>query len=47
MYIDPGTGSLVLQVLAAGFLAFAAGVKSARESVKRAVRRLFGRRADG
>jgi hypothetical protein len=43
MYIDPGAGSLVLQVLAAGVLAVAAGYRGAREAVKRAVLRLFGR----
>jgi hypothetical protein len=43
MYIDPGTGSVVLQVLAAGFLAFAAGMRSTRESLKRALRRMLGR----
>jgi hypothetical protein len=47
MYIDPGAGSLALQLVAAGFLAFAAGAKSARESVKRTLRRLLGRRLDG
>jgi hypothetical protein len=46
MYIDPGTGSLILQVLAAGVLAVAASVRSARESAKRLLRGLFGRRKD-
>ena len=47
MYIDPGSGSLMLQVLAAGALAFAATFRGAREAFKRAVRRLLGKRADG
>jgi hypothetical protein len=47
MYIDPGSGSLVLQVLAAGVLAFAATVRGAREALKRGIRRLLGKRADG
>jgi hypothetical protein len=45
MYIDPGAGSLILQVLIAGLLAVGAGVRSAREAVKRVFRRLLGRRA--
>jgi len=44
MYIDPAAGSLILQVLAAGVLALTASVKSARESVKRLFRGLFGRK---
>lgn len=44
MYIDPAAGSLILQVLAAGVLAVTASVKSARESVKRLFRGLFGRK---
>ena len=46
VYIDPTTGSLMLQVLAAGALAVAAGVRSARESAMRLLRGLFGRRRD-
>jgi len=46
MYIDPAAGSLILQVLAAGILAAMATIKSARESVKRLLRELFGRRKD-
>jgi len=46
MYIDPGAGSLILQVLAAGALAVAASFKSARESAKRLFRGLFGRRKE-
>ena len=44
MYIDPAAGSLILQVFAAGVLAVAAGLKSVRESVRRFVMRLIGRR---
>jgi hypothetical protein len=47
MYIDPGSGSLVVQILAAGVLAFVATVRGAREALTRGVRRLLGRRADG
>jgi hypothetical protein len=47
MYIDPGAGSIVLQALAASVLAFVAGVRGTRESVRRALRRLLGRRAEG
>jgi hypothetical protein len=43
MYIDPATGSIVLQVLAAGILTVMASVRSWRESVKRVFLRLFGR----
>ena len=46
MYIDPGAGSLILQVLAAGVLAAAASLRSARESAKRLFRGLFGRRKE-
>ena len=46
VYIDPTTGSLMLQVLAAGVLAVAAGVRSARESAMRLHRGLFGRRRE-
>ncbi|HKT61200.1 MAG TPA: hypothetical protein VJQ46_14200 [Gemmatimonadales bacterium] len=46
MYIDPGTGSIVLQALAASVLAFVAGVRGAREAVRQAFRRLVGRRSD-
>jgi hypothetical protein len=45
MYIDPGAGSLILQVLVAGLLAVGAGVRSAREAVKRFFRRLLRRKA--
>ena len=43
MYIDPAAGSLILQVLAAGVIAAAASVRSARESVRRFFRGLLGR----
>lgn len=46
MYIDPAAGSLILQVLIAGILAVAATVRSARDSVIRVFRGLFGRRKD-
>ena len=42
MYIDPAAGSLVLQVLIAGVLAVATTFKSARHTVTRAIRNLFG-----
>lgn len=45
MYIDPGAGSLVLQAVAAGIFAALAGIRGARESVKRFVRGLLGRKA--
>ena len=47
MYIDPSTGSIVLQALAASVLALLASARRAREAVRRTVRRLLGRRADG
>jgi hypothetical protein len=43
MYIDPATGSIVLQVLAAGVIAMAASIRSWRESVTRLFLRLFGK----
>jgi hypothetical protein len=46
MYIDPAAGSLILQVLVAGVLAVTASVKSARASVIRVLRGLFGARKD-
>lgn len=46
MYIDPTSGSLMLQVLAAGVLAVGAGVRSVRESAMRLLRGLFGRRRE-
>jgi len=46
MYIDPAAGSLVLQVLIAGVLAVTTSVKSARQSVMRQFRRLFGSRKE-
>lgn len=42
MYIDPAAGSLVLQVLIAGVLAIATTFKTARQSVTRAFRNMFG-----
>ena len=46
MYIDPAAGSLILQVLIAGVLAVATTFKSARQSVARALRNLFGSRKE-
>ena len=46
MYIDPAAGSLILQVVVAGALAVATTFKTARESVKRAFRGVFGARKD-
>ena len=45
MYIDPGAGSLILQVLVAGLLAVGAGARTAREAVKRFFQRLCRRKA--
>ena len=44
MYIDPGAGSLILQVIIAAILAVTTTVKSARDSVIRVLRGLFGSR---
>ncbi len=46
MYIDPAAGSMVLQVLIAGVLAAAATVRSVRDSIKRFLQGLLGRRKD-
>ena len=46
MYIDPGAGSLILQVIIAGILAVTATVKSARASVMRVLRGLLFWRKD-
>lgn len=43
-YLDPITGSIVLQVVAAGFLAAAATFRKSREWISGAVRRITGRR---
>ena len=43
-YIDPGTGSYVLQVVLASILAAAFVVKSTWRSIKEAVARRFGKR---
>jgi hypothetical protein len=42
MYIDPAAGSLVLQILVAGVLAVVTTFRTARQSVARAIRGLFG-----
>jgi hypothetical protein len=44
MYIDPTTGSLVLQVLAAGVLSAVAMVSRVREAFKSFFRQLVPRR---
>jgi len=44
MYIDPAAGSLILQVLVAGILTITTMFKSARQSVVRAIRGMFGSR---
>lgn len=46
MYIDPAAGSLILQVLIAGVLAVTTTMKSARQSLMRGIRRLFGSSKD-
>jgi hypothetical protein len=43
MYIDPAAGSLILQLVAAGFFAALASIKRVRESVRRLFQTLFGR----
>jgi hypothetical protein len=45
MYIDPGAGSMILQVLAAGVVSALALAKNVRRSVVGAIRSLFARRA--
>jgi hypothetical protein len=47
VYIDPTTGSLVLQVLAAGILSVIATVSRVREAIKRFFKRLIPRRWSG
>lgn len=44
MYIDPTTGSLVLQILAAGFLSLLAMATGVREAVKHFFKLLIPRR---
>jgi hypothetical protein len=44
MYIDPGAGSLVLQVMAAGVFAVGVGVRRVRESARRVLWGWFGRK---
>ena len=46
MYIDPAAGSLILQVLAAGFLSALAVFKNVRHALKGFVKNLFTRRQD-
>ncbi len=47
MYIDPTTGSLVLQILAAGVLTFMAMATRVRETVKHFFKLLIPRRWAG
>ncbi|CAH0993184.1 hypothetical protein SIN8267_03325 [Sinobacterium norvegicum] len=42
-YLDPGTGSMVIQVLIAGILSALFAIKTYWYSLKRAVKRFFGR----
>ncbi|MEK7704261.1 MAG: hypothetical protein AAB426_04825 [Myxococcota bacterium] len=44
-YLDPGTGSLVIQALAATLLGVAVTARLWTAAIKRAVRRLLGRPA--
>ena len=46
-YIDPGTGSYVLQVLAASILAGVFVIKCKWQSIRDAVARMCKRKADG
>jgi hypothetical protein len=46
-YIDPGTGSYVIQVLAASILAAAFVIKSTWRSIRDAIARMCKRRSDG
>ena len=46
-YIDPGTGSYVLQVVAASLLALAFVVKSTWRTIRDAVVKICKRRPDG
>jgi hypothetical protein len=46
-YIDPGTGSYLFQLVAAGFLAGAYTMRRYWDNIKQAVRRSFGRRGPG
>lgn len=43
MYIDPGAGSIVLQLIAAAVLAFGVTVARARESVRAFLRATLSR----
>jgi hypothetical protein len=43
MYIDPGAGSVVLQLIAAAVLAFGVTLARARESVRAFFRSAFSR----
>jgi hypothetical protein len=46
-YIDPGTGSYVIQVVAASVLAAAFVIKSTWRSIRDAVAKVCKRRSDG
>ncbi len=43
-YLDPGSGSYMLQVAMAGFLGVAFAIKSSWLSIKTAIREKFGKR---
>lgn len=42
-YVDPGAGSMLIQVLAAGVIALLVAVAKVRDKVRLIVRRLFKR----
>jgi hypothetical protein len=44
MYIDPGAGSLILQVVAAAAISVLATVSRARDALRRVYRSIMGRR---
>jgi hypothetical protein len=46
-YIDPGSGSLLLQVLLAGFFAFLFMLRRVREKLKSLFKSLFGSEKNG
>jgi hypothetical protein len=44
MYLDPMTGSIVLQVVAAGFIAAMTSIRQVRRWIMNSLRSLFSRR---
>ena len=46
MYLDPGTGSLVLQLIAAGLISAAATMTRVREALRMMFRRIFTSRSN-